>query len=311
MDRGLIDLDAPLLTYLPDFHLASPDYARITVRMLLSQAAGLPGDEARNASTLRPFPEFANQVRHSLRSQRLKHTPGEMAVVCADCFTLIEGLIATVTGTRYTQFVHQEVLAPLGMRHSGFADQIPAPGSYLPAGWADGRPWPPIHDNAYAARGLSASPGDLARLAVMLINQGQLDGRRLLTAEAVAALGRDQARDMPLNRLANHDRQFGLGQRRPGGAGGGGCAGLADQRAGDGPGSALCRHLAGGTGGATGAGWPLPDPQQPRGAGFRHEFQPVGEFAGAEEILKTTPRNHRRWAGLGCGTKQYKIHPTT
>ncbi|HMQ13995.1 MAG TPA: serine hydrolase domain-containing protein, partial [Candidatus Competibacter phosphatis] len=36
VDQGKIDLDAPLVQYLPDFRMAAPEYPQITVRMLLN-----------------------------------------------------------------------------------------------------------------------------------------------------------------------------------------------------------------------------------------------------------------------------------
>ena len=188
VDRGLVDLDAPLVTYVPEFRLAEPGYRQISVRQLLAQTAGLAGEEARNASTFQPVPVFAHQVLHGLRVQRLKHPPGEMAIPCGDCFTLLERLVAAVTGSAYADFVRQELLGPLDMAHSGFGDQVSTVGTPLPLRRSDGRPWPSFQLNAFASRGLQASLGDLGRLGVMLINQGQVGGRRLLSAAAFAEL---------------------------------------------------------------------------------------------------------------------------
>jgi CubicO group peptidase (beta-lactamase class C family) len=45
VDEGLVDLDAPVRTYLPDFTLQDRDRSRlVTVRMLLDHTSGLPGN---------------------------------------------------------------------------------------------------------------------------------------------------------------------------------------------------------------------------------------------------------------------------
>ncbi len=188
VDRGLLDLDAPLVSHVPEFRLAEPGYRQISVRQLLAQTAGLPGEEARNASTFQPVPVFAHQVLRGLRTQRLKHDPGTMAVPCGDCFTLLERLVVEVTGTGYADFVRRELLLPLAMDHSGFGDQNPPPGPPLPLRGPDGAPWPPGYVNALAARGLQAPLEDLGRLGAMLINRGEVEGRRLLSAAAFAEL---------------------------------------------------------------------------------------------------------------------------
>ena len=41
-DSGLIDIDEPLQTYLPDFRIADPRGTDITVRQLLNQTSGIP-----------------------------------------------------------------------------------------------------------------------------------------------------------------------------------------------------------------------------------------------------------------------------
>lgn len=43
VDRGLVNLDTPLITYLPTFRMAAAGYENITVRMLLNHSSGFPG----------------------------------------------------------------------------------------------------------------------------------------------------------------------------------------------------------------------------------------------------------------------------
>jgi hypothetical protein len=52
VDRGVVDLDTPLVTYLPAFRMAAAGYENITVRMLLNHSSGFPGTDYRNASQL-------------------------------------------------------------------------------------------------------------------------------------------------------------------------------------------------------------------------------------------------------------------
>lgn len=101
VDRGLVQLDAPFVKYVTDFRMASPEYAQITVRMLLSHSSGFPGSEYRDAITVAPFPGYLNEVRQTMTLLRLKHAPGEMAVYCNDGFTMIELLVAAMTGKPY------------------------------------------------------------------------------------------------------------------------------------------------------------------------------------------------------------------
>jgi CubicO group peptidase (beta-lactamase class C family) len=66
VDRGLVDLDAPLTTYLPDFRMASPEYTRVTVRMLLDHSSGFPGADYRGIFREDPGLDYAAQVKGRL-----------------------------------------------------------------------------------------------------------------------------------------------------------------------------------------------------------------------------------------------------
>ena len=190
VDRGLIELDAPLVRYLTDFRMADGEaYRDITVRMLLNHSSGLQGTYYLNVLTMIPFYGYAAQFRDALAHERLKHAPGEMAVYCNDGFTLIELLVAAVSGQSYTDFVRQEILEPLGMHHSRFALEPFDSGSFAPALDSAGRPEPQEYVNVYAG-GLFSTPSDMGRLAMLFLNGGRLGDRRILSTEAVAEMGR-------------------------------------------------------------------------------------------------------------------------
>ncbi|MGH7252837.1 MAG: serine hydrolase domain-containing protein, partial [Nitrospiraceae bacterium] len=130
VDKGLVDLDRPLIEYLPDFRMASADYEKITIRMLLNHSSGFPGSDYRNSETTSPFPGYLDQVLKSLSVERLKAPPGYMNVYCNDGFTLIAALVPAVTGQSFVQFVQDEILTPLGMDHTRYPTAPFPDGSY-------------------------------------------------------------------------------------------------------------------------------------------------------------------------------------
>src|SRR5512139_1849838 len=211
VDRRLIELDAPLVRYVTDLRMADGEaYRDITVRMLLNHSSGLHGTHFSEILTVVPVYGYAAKLRDALASQRLKHAPGEMAVYCNDGFTMIELVVAAVTGQSYTEFVQKEILTPLGMDHSRFALEPFAPGSFAPGLDGAGRPEPQEYVNVYAS-GLFSTPSDMGRLAMMFLNGGCLWDRRILSFEAVAEMGRDQTVNLPLNPITDHYVHFGLG----------------------------------------------------------------------------------------------------
>lgn len=211
VDRGLIELDAPLVRYLPDFRMADGEaYRDITVRMLLNHSSGLHGTHFRNILTIIPVFGYAAQFRDALANERLKHAPGEMSVYCNDGFTLIELVVAAVTGQAFTDFVEKEILEPLGMHHSRFALEPFESGNFAPALDGAGRPEPQEYVNVYAG-GLFSTPSDMGRLAMMFLNGGRVEDRRILSTDAIAEMARDQTLNLPFNPFTDHYVHFGLG----------------------------------------------------------------------------------------------------
>ena len=195
VERGQVRLDDPLVKHLPTFSMTSPEYREITVRMLLNHASGLAGTDIRNAFTSAPFPGYAEQVQQTLRGERLKHKPGYMSVYCNDGFTLVEPLVQAVTGSSYAEFVRQEILGPLGMTHSRFAEKAQdlPPGSHACVA-VDGKPITPEYVNAYATGGLYSTPADMSSFARMLINGGTVGSTRILARASIVEMATDQVR---------------------------------------------------------------------------------------------------------------------
>ncbi len=211
VDQGKIDLDTPLVHYLPDFHMLSSEYTQVTPRMLLAHAAGFPGGDYRNDVTYAPQAGFAQQVLATLATQRMKFTPGEMATYCNDCFTMIDRLVAAVSDQHsYTRFVREEIFKPLGMTHTRFAEAPFPPGSYAQYYLPDSvTPDLQIYTNSYPAGGIYSTPNDMARVATMLMNGGRFGGVSILSEQAVAEMGRDQTQDLVFNPVTGDS--FGLG----------------------------------------------------------------------------------------------------
>jgi CubicO group peptidase (beta-lactamase class C family) len=200
-DRGQLDLDAPIVTYLPDFSMLSPAYADITSRHLLSHACGFPGSNYVAGETFSPVDGYAQATMEILKHQHLKHRPGEMAVYCNDGFTVFELVVAAAANQRYTAFVQDNILAPLGMTHSGFLTEPlttrPASGKFAYPYFA-GKTFEFEYMNAYASGGLTATPSDMMNLAQMLIDDGVYQGTRIVSAQGIADMATSPTRHLAI-----------------------------------------------------------------------------------------------------------------
>lgn len=121
VDRGLVELDEPITTYIPDFTMADDRYKDITVRMLMDHTSGIMGTSMKNMFLYDDNYKDKDFLLKNLSSQRLVHAPGEYAAYCNDGFDLLELIVENVTGTDYTEYVEENIAAPVGATHTGSA----------------------------------------------------------------------------------------------------------------------------------------------------------------------------------------------
>ncbi len=166
VERGLIELDAPVRDYFRSWNFPEPDDAldRVTVRALLSNTAGMPlgsfGNEHDPRGEVPPLREALS------RQARREREPGAGFSYSNVGFNLLELLIEEVTGRKFAEFMRAEVLAPIGMISATFAwtdnvERAVATGYDLSGG--------PIAPYVYpekASGGLFATVDDIARFVV-------------------------------------------------------------------------------------------------------------------------------------------------
>jgi len=209
VDRGVVDLDTPLVTYLPAFQMAAAGYEKITVRMLLNHSSGFPGTDYRNLVTCSPVPGYLDQVLQTLSMSRLKAPPGYMSVYCNDGFTITEALVEAMSGKNYVQFVQDEILTPLGMANTHYTlSPFPA-GSYAKA-YVKGAAKPQEFVNTFASGGAYSTADDMARIAMMFLNGGRVGPTRILSGASVAEMAKDQTIGS-FDPVHSAFRAFGLG----------------------------------------------------------------------------------------------------
>src|SRR6266481_2786231 len=191
VDRGVVDLDTPLVTYLPAFRMAAAGYEKITVRMLLNHSSGFPGSDDRNLNTRSAVPGYLDQVLQTLSMSRLKAPPGYMSVYCNDGFTITAALVEAMSGKSYVQFVQDEILTPLGMANTRYPLSAFPAGSYAKA-YVKGAAKPQEFVNTFASGGVYSTADDMARIAMMFLSGRRVGTTRILSGASVAEMAKDQ-----------------------------------------------------------------------------------------------------------------------
>ncbi|MCW5979956.1 MAG: serine hydrolase [Bryobacteraceae bacterium] len=104
-------------------------------------------------------------------------------------FILAGEVAGRAAAATYEEFVHHRLLAPLGMRASGFGLGPGMAAGYQRQGRRDVVPVPPVAvDKANPACGLRSSARDLAKWLGPFVNYGYADGKRLIGPAALREL---------------------------------------------------------------------------------------------------------------------------
>jgi CubicO group peptidase (beta-lactamase class C family) len=196
VERGLLDLDAPVQQSIPWLRLADPDAsASMTVRHLLTHTSGISryaGRELLGGHRKRTTEQSVRDL-HGLHLSR----PMGSSFEYSNTNYLIAGLVVErVSGQPFADYVQQHIFHPLGMQHSS-ASEDTARRSGLATGyrWWFGVPVPyraPYLEDAVPAAFIAASSEDMARYLRALLSGGTFDGVSVLSPAGIAEMHRPQ-----------------------------------------------------------------------------------------------------------------------
>lgn len=228
MERGVVDVAEPVEKYLPGFRGQKVVFADghfeparrpVTIMDLLGMTAGLsyPGEDAgaryaadlfdRNAEAMRlgegmDTVAFANAIGQL----PLSFHPGDefRYSTCAD---VLGAVLEAADGRPFDRILHEELIDPLGMKDTDFwvpeekRDRFVSCARRVPGGLER---WQGLHlcVGDYTKRpafcsggaGLVSTLDDYARFAQMLLNGGEMDGRRYMSAATLRWLTAPQVR---------------------------------------------------------------------------------------------------------------------
>ncbi|HZS61874.1 MAG TPA: serine hydrolase [Gemmatimonadaceae bacterium] len=195
VERGALDLDAPIERYLPDFAPHNPFRGQVSLRELMAHRAGLPLEAPVGSYVDSTTPSLAATVA-SLNEARLVYQPGAHTKYSNASAATAGYVIERTQNTPFDQWMEREVLIPFGLRHSGFTltpDMVPL----LAAGtmWTyEGRRFPaptfPIGESP--AIGLYSSVTDLSRFISSLFVWGRGPHGPALAPGSLAEMWRPQ-----------------------------------------------------------------------------------------------------------------------
>jgi CubicO group peptidase (beta-lactamase class C family) len=195
VERGRLELDAPVEKYLTRWHLPSSKYdaSGVTIRRLLSHSAGLSVDGYPGLPPDVQLPSLEESLAGNnggAGELRIIMEPGAQFSYSGGGFTLLQLIIEEITGETFSVYMQREVLDPLGMVHSSFEWRVDLRLATAVAYSETGASLPNYLFTEQAAAGLYSTASDMARFlaAEMPGPNGEPAGRGVLSPDTLALM---------------------------------------------------------------------------------------------------------------------------
>lgn len=183
VEQGKLELDQPLVTYVPDFSLRSrfKGASPITIRHIMTHHSGIPSDQegmwTKNPQPLKSLPAL-------IRDEYVAFPPDTVFAYSNLGMSLLGLAVQNVSGQEFAAHMRQAVLAPLGMEHAAFSTTIDtAPPAARAYNGSKEKPEPPLRD--IPAGGLNSSVNDMSRFIRMILADGTIDGHRIIQPQTL------------------------------------------------------------------------------------------------------------------------------
>ncbi len=171
-ERGLLDLDAPVRSYLPDFPAKRWP---ITTRQLMGHVSGIRhyrGDEPYSAGHF----TSVGEALAVFSADTLLFEPGTRSSYSSYGWTLVSAVVERVAGRPFLEVMRDEVLDPLGMDETVPDDVfavVPGRTRFYLRGESDGSLRHERYvdqSNKWAAGGFLSTPSDLVRFGFSMLD---------------------------------------------------------------------------------------------------------------------------------------------
>jgi uncharacterized protein YbbC (DUF1343 family)/CubicO group peptidase (beta-lactamase class C family) len=184
VERGALDLDAPLGQYLKEFK--GRPFQGVTIRRMLTHSAGLPGYPP-NAAVERGFPRAAA----TLAAMKLDYPPGGSFQYSDTGFILLGEVVRRVSGQPLDRYLDRILFHPLELRDTSFHPTERARvaateifnGRLLRGEVHD--PRARLLGGVAGHAGMFSTAADLARICRMLLDNGALGRKRVFNPATV------------------------------------------------------------------------------------------------------------------------------
>lgn len=120
VEKGMVDLEAPITKYLPDYPRETGD--KVTIHLLLRHSSGVPSytDDVELMGH-RTMPGSLEEILATFKDKPLEFEPGSQYKYSNSGYILLGVVIEAVSGKSYEDYIKENIFDVVGMANSGYA----------------------------------------------------------------------------------------------------------------------------------------------------------------------------------------------
>ena len=196
-EQGKLSLDEPISKYFPEYTVAKD----VTVKQLLTMRAGvrnhLEGGELEEYILSEDATKEENHkiILDWLYTKELLFEPDTSYIYSNGCYFLLSMIVEKVSGESYSDFIKENIFAPLGMNNSGFYDELVN--------------HPDLAE--YTGESIGAEPKGLSQGCGGLVSNAKDMDKWLTSLREHTILTEESIAEMTTNYSPNNDYYYGYG----------------------------------------------------------------------------------------------------
>jgi CubicO group peptidase (beta-lactamase class C family) len=218
VERGQLNLSDRVTRYIPEFTGRGKELAQVL--HLFTHTSGLPDELPNNAELRRQHAPLRKFIEGSIQADLL-FKPGTRFSYSSSATILVAEIVQRLSGLSIREFVHREIIVPLGLKSTGLGAQgflrerlvratVPDYQAGTDFSWNSAY-W---QEFGSPAGGLFSTPEDFAVLCALMLGGGKWGDVRLLSPASVRMMTSNRLNDLPdLPEPVRRTQPWGLGWR--------------------------------------------------------------------------------------------------
>jgi CubicO group peptidase (beta-lactamase class C family) len=218
VERGQLNLNDPVTRYVPEFTGEGKEATQVL--HLFTHTSGLPDELPNNAELRRQHAPLKTFIEGAIKA-KLLFKPGTRSSYSSSATVLVAEIVQRLSGRSIREFVHREIIEPLGLKSTGLGAQgfsrerlvrttVPAYQTDTESNW-NSKYW---QEFGSPAGGLFSTPEDYAVLCALMLGGGKWGDVRLVSPATVRMMTSNRLNDLPdLPEPVRRTQPWGLGWR--------------------------------------------------------------------------------------------------